>query len=338
MRFLIVKSSALGDIIHAYPVLQYLKERLPDCQIDWVVEKRNAGLIKAHPLISNALEIDTSSWRKNWWKKETYKSLLDAFRAIRNTEYDAVFDLQSNVKSAIITKFCRAKSKVGFGYKTAHEKVSSLVLTHRYNPAKGINIRNDYLFIVQSYLQDFSEPTTHTLLKLTEPSLALEPSWMICPGSNWQNKQLTKEQLLSFLTLCHQGYSPRFVFLCGSSHEEVLAKELAAHFPNATYLSRPSLAQLQHLMSKMQLVISMDSLPLHLAATANCPTFSFFGPSSASKFAPTGSIHASFQGTCPYGKTFEKRCPILRTCKTGACLREPNGEALFKAFSRWFSK
>jgi len=84
----------------------------------------------------------------------------------------------------------------------------------------------------------------------------------------------------------------------------------------------------------MQLVIAMDSLPLHLAGTTNTKTFSFFGPSSSAKFMPMGEQHHAFQGSCPYGKVIQRRCPIIRTCKTGACLRGISSDTLFDAFLR----
>lgn len=336
MRFLIVKTSALGDIIHAYPVLEYLKNRFPDCEIDWVAEKRTMAAIQPHPYVTNCFEIDTTNWRKNWWRKCTWQAIKDAATKIRKGRYDAVFDLQGNCKSAIITFLARATDKVGFH--VPPERIATLVLTKRYAPLPEKNIRQDYLFIVQNYFNDFSQPQTHSLLQVEEPLGSLKANWMVCPGSNWKNKQLTKEQLIAFLTQCKQTYQPIFAFLAGSEQELSFAQELCQHFPDATIVMRPSIAKLQRLMSQLELVISMDSLPLHLAAVAGCATFSFFGPSSSAKYGPVGDLHGSFQGECPYGMHFEKRCTRLRSCPTGACLREQDPHKLFTAFAHFMSK
>ena len=85
-------------------------------------------------------------------------------------------------------------------------------------------------------------------------------------------------------------------------------------------------------MASVDMVIAMDSLPLHLAGTTETPTFSIFGASSANKYKPKGKKHLAFQGTCPYKRTFERRCPVLRTCSTGACIRDLHGEELFHYF------
>jgi heptosyltransferase-1 len=74
-----------------------------------------------------------------------------------------------------------------------------------------------------------------------------------------------------------------------------------------------------------------------LAGSTSTPTYSIFGASSAQKYKPIGTCHKAFQGECPYGKTFEKRCDILRTCKTGACIKQLQGEQLFNHFFDWWS-
>ncbi|MBS0637947.1 MAG: glycosyltransferase family 9 protein [Verrucomicrobia bacterium] len=330
MRYLIIKTSAFGDIVHAYGVLEYLKQVDPTCEIDWVVEKRMEDLVKNHPYVSRTITVDTKKWRKNFSRQELSQSIKD----LRKERYDALFDLQGNIKSAIITLLARAKSKIGLGFKSAPESISALSYTHRYNPPPLQNVRDDYLFLVTSFFGQKPVSTSSPLLKID--SYTSLKGWLICPGSNWKNKQLTFDTLVAFLERCEKAYHPHFVFLAGSDAEKVQAEELVKRFQGSEILFRPSLPQLQHSMNGSELVISMDSLPLHLAATTRVPTFSFFGPSSSHKYNPPGHSHGSFQGPCPYGVTFEKRCPRLRTCPTGACLREADPEVLFKSFQQWF--
>lgn len=334
MRYLIIKTSAFGDIIHAYSVLEYLKQQDPDCIVDWVVEKRASSLVKNHPLVAITIEVDTKKWRSSLCTKQTWQELKAVRQKLQAEPYDAVFDLQGNIKSAIITFLARSKHKIGFGFKSAPEAISACSYTHRYNPPSGQNIRSDYLFLVESYFG--KKINTHpALLTTAEHIPTIKANWLIAPGSNWINKQLTPPTLKAFLSLCKDAYHPNFVFLCGNEPERELAKELTQAFPGSEILYKPELPVLQHIMASMQLVVSMDSLPLHLAATAACPTFSFFGPSSSQKYNPPGAQHGSFQGPCPYGQTFEKRCPKLRTCPTGACLRETDPQELFRAFQSW---
>lgn len=341
MKILIVKTSSLGDIIHAYPVLSYLKKHFPEASIDFVVEKPFAELVANHPFVNDVIEVDTKQWRK---KISSFFKGVSSFRkTLRSQTYDVCFDLQCNLKSGLIVAQVKAKHKVGFGFKTAIEWPNCFFNRIRFNPPKACNVREENLFLVEEYFRlksgtienanlQIGDHEKEHIEKLMQP--LLNPTKiMVCPGSIWQNKQITKETMIEFLKKVEAHKNCSFLFIWGSLKEKEYAEDLQANFTaNSVVVERLSLSALQNLMSHMQLVIAMDSLPLHLAGTTNTPTFSFFGPSSSAKFMPMGKQHHAFQGTCPYGKIIQRRCPIIRTCKTGACLRSISSDVLFDAF------
>jgi len=321
LQILIIKSSALGDIIHSFDLLVYLKKKYKqDVQIDWVVEKPNVELCSRHPLIDNVITIDSKKWRKNLFDPE-----ISLFRKkMGQKKYDVAFDLQGNIKSALVLLCVKAKKKVGFGRKSVAEWPNLLFTNQRFNPPKGQNIRQDYLYLVQRYFGD-QTPVLHEpiALQLTEQERdklkEISPNaTVVAAGSRWPNKELGETRLIAEL----QKLRGPFIFVGKGESERARAEALAAHFPdNSSLLPEVGLALLQNILARVSLVVSMDSLVLHLCGTTNTPSLSFFGPSLAVKYAPVGEQHKSVQGSCPYGRTFEKRCPILRTCKTGACLK-----------------
>ncbi len=343
MNILIVKTSSLGDIIHAYPVLSYLKEKYPDACIDFIVEKPFSELVTNHPHVSNTILIDTKKWRKNL--KSAFQGIKNLRQEIQKKEYDICFDLQCNMKSGVIVSLVRCKNKVGFGFKTAVEKPNCLFNNIRFNPIKTCNVRDENLHIVKSYFNDhhnpyFEKPIT---LKISEQDKLIidavltsihsdKPKVMVAPGSIWQNKQVAPQALQTFLKRLEAHLNCSFIFVWGSAKEKEYVEELKKNFTHGIVIDKLSLSALQNLMAKMDLVIAMDSLPLHLAGTTDVSTYSFFGPSSAAKFMPLGKQHHAFQGSCPYGRIIQRRCPILRKCKTGACLREISGDELFANF------
>ena len=144
MRFLIVKTSSLGDIIHAFKALAYLRHKCPYAEIDWVVEKPFRLLVERHPMVDHVHIIDTKQWRKQWWKQ----------RKLKFPGYDIVFDLQGNLKSAWILSKVKSKLKFGFGLQTVPEWPNCLFTNMRVNPPKGQNIRDDYLALVQGFFQE----------------------------------------------------------------------------------------------------------------------------------------------------------------------------------------
>ena len=335
MRFLIVKTSALGDIVQTYPVLQYLKQRFPDAEIDWIVEKQNAELVSSHPYISRTLYAQTKEWRK----LKKLNEFLEFRKQLQAFEYDAVFDLQGNFKSGLLTFLAKSKHKIGFAWKDAPEWPNIFFTNKRYSLPPGANIRQDYLFLTKSFFDDkesfeilgvplktTEEQRTQIEKTLNNPLLQGRKRVMVCPGSAWPNKQMREEAIATMLQSLHQRSRCAFLFVWGTQEERDVCLRLQQQFPRqGILLERMHLPALQHCMGHMDLVVAMDSLPLHLAGSAGVATFSVFGASSAKKYNPLGTQHVAVQGACPYGRTFDKRCPILRTCPTGACIRSLTG-------------
>lgn len=337
-HILIVKTSALGDIIHTFPALTHLKAAFPEAEIDWVVENSFVELVASHPDVGNVFTIDSRSWRRSWWKKKT-RQAMGAFRtSLRKKHYDLIIDFQGNTKSGLVCWCAKGERKVGFARQNVAEIPNLLFTIEKVGVPENRNIREDYLSLA-SYATGKEITSTEIAVNLNNEKPLPVSGYgciLICPGSRWINKQLTEKTLQDFLTEIHSRHQKRFLCLWGNEEERAIAERLQKSMgAPLKILPRLSLPQLQQLMSQVELVISMDSLPLHLAATTSVPTFSFFGPSSGDKYAPLGKNHGYFQGSCPYGKVFSKRCPILRSCKTGACLRKVDVEELLRCFEKF---
>lgn len=353
MQICIVKTSSLGDILHAFPVLSYLRHRFPNAQIDWVVERPYAAILRAHPDVNEVLEVDTKSWRRHPFSRVTWSSISDTRKRLRQKQYDLLFDLQGNIKSGLLTAQMRCKAKVGPNWGSAAEFLHPFFTHHHMPLAKGVNVRTALVKMVRDYFQD-GEPSKKgdedpvTLKLSAEEQKEVEqlfenlsrlpsrvgPLMLIAPGSIWKNKQLTLSQLLGFLQRVQESTKATFLFSWGSEEEQAQARSLVMALPGAQLLDKCyALPQLSAIIAQVDLLIGMDSLPLHLAAaTTTTPTFAFFGPSAASVYNPVGAHHRTFQGVCPYNVQMTTRCPKLRRCPTGACLREVEVEDLFNAF------
>ena len=349
-KILLIKTSSLGDILHVFPVLDYLRQIYPEAQIDWVVEEPFAPLLEAHPGLTQVLAVNTHKWRKNLFQADTWKEMAACRLRIRAHCYDLVLDLQGNVKSALLLASTRSALKVGFGYQSVPEWPNLLFTHARYNPPKGSNIRTDYLFLARSAVGNWTLfPSGKVALKITSEQLEkvrglteaepLKGGWklLVCPGSNWKNKQLPLPVLTAFLEKIRDRCEGRFLFVWGTPAERLVCEQLQAHFSNhSLVLEKQPIPVLQHVMDQMDGVIAMDSLPLHLAGTTSTPSYALFGASSALKYGPPEEGHAAFQGCCPYGQSFEKRCPKLRSCPTGSCIRELDAGSLFDHFYFFF--
>lgn len=336
-RILIVKISASGDILQAFSVLGYLRKCFPQGRIDWVIDYRLASLAKGHPQINGVLEID--------------KNRFSSFWSIRNYSYEVLFDLQGNSKTGFITLLAKSRYKVGFGYKTVREWPNLLATRYRWNPSSSLNIRHQYLYLVRSFFQDpYDPPSQEVSFLLTaeeEKQLnTLLPTFpkdrdlfLISPWSKWSNKQLSFSTLEKWLQIISEKYALFFVFLWGDLTERSFSLKLHQQLLSSSLLlPKASLPLLQKLLFHFQGVIAADSAPLHLAGTTTIPCFSFFGPTSAKVFSPLGKSQGVIQGSCPYHVSFQKQCPYLRSCKTGACLKEISLASLIDAFCIWWEK
>lgn len=342
MKILLVKTSALGDIVHSFPVVSYLRERFPNASIEWVCEASNASLPLAHPFVDAVHVIHSKRWRQGLLRNSTWRELSELRSALRVTSYDVVFDLQGNIKSGIITALARSQHKVGFGRSSVAEWPNLLFTSRRYSPPPGQNIRNDYLFLVQRFFGD-SSPYSFPGVTLTvdaEQQHVIDsilntvphkhlPTVLVCPGSAWPNKRLPTDTLKDLLLQLQAELPCNLLIAWGNEHERQDAAAIAQSVANSTVIPRLSLPTLQKLMQQIDLIIAMDSVPLHLAGTTTTPVLGLFGPSSAAKYQPYGADSIAIQGLCPYGFQFEKRCAQLRTCATGACLRQRSSQELF---------
>ncbi len=332
-RILIVKTSSLGDIVQSFHVLDDLHRRFPSVSIDWAVEASLSSIVAAHPLVRRAIPLDIKR-RANLWS---------GLKELRREIYDLVFDLQGNCKSGAVTLLARGKVKVGYDFKSVREWPNILATNIRFHVAKQKNIRLYYLELIERYFQkpasnemegvrfNIESEEKKKISKILE-EVPRGPKIMVCPGSKWINKQLKGETLADFLQKIEEAHNSSFLLIWGDESEKLLCQDLKKGLKSASIVEKLALPTWQNLMSEVDLVIAVDSSALHLCGTTSTPSFSIFGPTSSNIFKPAGRGHFAYQGSCPYGRTFEKQCPVLRSCPTGACIRDLKAEELFQAF------
>jgi len=348
MRVLIVKTSALGDVVQAFSIVEYLKSRNVE-HIGWVVEKDIAPLVRAHPLVDTVLEIDSRGLRKLFLWPSFFCEWRRQKNILKSQEWDLLFDLQGNCKSALVTRAIRSKKKIGYSLKSAPEKLNVLTTNCRFHPPKYLAVRDEYLWFAQHFFED-KEPFQNKGVQLKlfseqEGDLLEElvrwPNerkiWFVSPGSKWPAKRLSSEAWFQFLQLASDRWNPYFIFLAGTSYELQVVNLLAGKFPGSSHLLyKPDPAFLQRLIDKADAVVSTDSFVLHLAGTTPTPTFGIFGPSKAWRYAPQGCQHGWFQGFCPYGIAFSMRCPKMRECSSPLCLKDVEAVEMFAALDTWY--
>lgn len=329
MRILIVKISALGDIIHALPVLDYLRKASPGVEIDWVVEEQNQTILEGHPLIRNVISINTRAWRKSPFAAGTRSEVGAIVRRLRSASYDAVFDLQGNIKSGIITALTGVSKRYGFDRNGVRESLN-LLFTNYHVPlvAGDHHISNRSLKIVSSaFGVDYSSfaLTSHIQTNPEDDHTAEEllrnspgkRHLLFHTGTTWETKKWSTEGWLDLGRLVLARFPEAdILFSWGNEREREEAEKLAAELGNrALLLPRLHLKGFCAILKKVDLVVGGDTGPIHMAAAVGTPTVSFYRATDAKRNGPQGHRHITIQSDMPCARCLNRSCSDDIICR-----------------------
>ena len=280
MRIAIVKLSAMGDIIHAMLVLQFIKSFNQKITIDWIVEESFKDLLKFNPHVNKLHLVNFKNAKKN-------KSILALFKDLNKLRhhdlYDLVIDMQGLIKSAIVSKILPSKEIVGFDKFSIREKLASNFYNKKLNCPYETNviIRNIALiefalgFSVEKQQIYKKVPFIYSNLKELDFShTKSKKNILLIPGASHPSKRYPVK---SFSKLAHL-LDANYLIVWGNSAEEMLAHEIKRRAPNVKICPQLSIEKLAFLISKLDLVIGPDTGPTHIAWALNIPSITLFGP------------------------------------------------------------
>src|SRR3989442_10521930 len=108
-RILLIKPSALGDVVHTIPVLVKLRARYPRARIDWLITPENAEVVRHHPALSNVVLFARRDFSKRGHRWRARLVFLDLLRQIRRAKYDLIIDMHGQVRSALFALISGAR-------------------------------------------------------------------------------------------------------------------------------------------------------------------------------------------------------------------------------------
>ena len=268
VKFLIIQTAFIGDVILATPVIEKLHEFYPDSQIDFLLRKGNENLLRNHPHVSNLL-----IWDK---KKNKKKNMFRVIKVIRNKKYDYVINLQRFASTGIITAFSKGKIKVGF-----NKNPLSFLFTRRISHEIG-NGKHE----VERNIETITEITDHTSFN---PKLypsdedyqivseyKMRPYVCIAPTSVWFTKHFPSGKWVELINRIDTKYH---VYLIGGPDDKTACDNIISKTEksNITNLcGELSLLQTSALMANATMNYVNDSAPMHMASSMNAPTTAIF--------------------------------------------------------------
>lgn len=300
MNLALIKTTSMGDVIHALPVVTDIVRAIPGARIDWVVEESFAELPALHPSVNAVIPVAIRRWRKSLFDAGTRREIVSVRARLREARYDLALDLQGLVKSAWVARMTGAPI-AGFSRRCAREPLAALAYRRRFDvdpslhaierlrslAAQALGYRVDGLPVFS--LSPPEEPV---------PGLPERPYALLLHATSRAEKQWPDENWRALIArLAQQGLVAALPW--GSPAERTRAESLAGAAASAlrpVVLPRLSLRQCAAAIARAELVVGVDTGLTHLSAALDAPTVALFAATPAWRFGPYWTPRAESLG------------------------------------------
>lgn len=324
---LIVKLSAIGDVVHALPVAQAIKEAYPSAHITWVVEPPAYDIVAGSPAIDEVIVFHKREFRS---LGGFLKNFLPFRAALRQRAYDVALDLQGLFKSAAIVAQVKAKKKLG----ADNMREGSQWLCP---PVLGAHATGH---VVERYLdvaRALGCEVRHVVFPFFIPEEAEQSAWQklmaegvqketpyvaLNVGASWQTKCWPAEYFATLSDwLFNMNYAP---VLVGGANERGIAAEVLHHteIPPANLVGQTSLKELGAILKHAKLLVSGDTGPAHLGVAVGVPCVMLMGPTKASRNGPYGQMQNVIEVNRPCRYCWQRVCPKQLDCLAAISVAE----------------
>lgn len=315
-RFLIVRLGSLGDVVHGIPVAAALRNEFPAARIDWMVDPKYVELLNLVKGIDRRIPVDPRAI-KHGVGREKFRATL---RELRETDYDAVIDLQGLLKSAMLARSVRGRRTIGFPRRHLREQLARLFYTVAPDPGTATHVIYKNLELltplmvadrrVRFPLEIPRTPTVMEVLKRYQPNGYV----LVNPGAAWPNKQWPPDRFGEIAATVAREFGWRSLVLWGPGEQEI-AHAVAAASNGAAEASPPTtITDLVGLARHARLMISGDTGPLHIAGAVSTPIVALFGPTRAERNGPWGLDDVAISRVQQCSCVYERRCKMAARC------------------------
>jgi len=305
---LIIKPSAIGDIVHALPILNLLRRRWPTSRISWLVTPGCAGLLQGHPQLDEVIPFERNLFSSSWRSFDTARKLADFCLSLRRRKFDLVIDLQGLFRSGLLTIQTGAPVRVG---STTAREFGWMFCTHLAPGEWENNHAVDRYLAVADFLGlgrspvEFIFPTDDNDREFIHDLLTDdEPFAVLLPATHWQTKRWPIEHFAALVEPLQKRFGLRSVVSGGPADVS-----LASAIPGALNLAgKTNLRQLVALLERASLVIANDTGGMHIASALNRPLVTMFGPTSPIQTGPYNRLDTVVQLDIPCSPCFSRHC------------------------------
>ena len=277
MKICIVKLSAMGDIIHAMVALEFIKQKIPDATIDWVVESGFVGVLENNPNVDNILPVNLKSIKSN---KSEFFTQIKLIQKYAQKKYDIVIDAQGLLKSAIVAKMLGSKLVAGFDRESTREGIASFLYNKKVNIAYSANTIDRNVRVICEPLgisvssEEIQKKSSFLYFKNRVDTTLAQEYNLVVIGSTWESRNYPKEKFVAVV----ESLKVHTYIVWGSEEEYEKALWMKKHSQYLEILPRGSLDALKSVIAGCKLLIGNDTGPTHMAWGLNVPSITIFGP------------------------------------------------------------
>ena len=338
-RLLIVRMGALGDIVHALPVLAALRTQRPDVRVDWLVDARYAGVLDlvdglARMVVVRATHDAASDSAVRF---AGVAGMGRALAFLRRQTYAAAIDLQGLIKSAVFARGSGAARVLGFERRALREPAAAFC----YGEHVTVDDRGHVVHKNLAMLAPLGVPAAGVAFPwaardsaaaaqvATDTRVVAGGFVLLNPGAAWENKRWPVEHFGALARALGERHGLVSVVTWGPG-EQARADAVVAHAGAHAFLSPPTaLHDVLALARAARLCVSGDTGPLHLAASVGTPIVGLFGPTRPERNGPwlAADLAVSRAGECV--------CFHKRQCLRGqACIDRIGVDEVLDACTR----
>lgn len=341
MNILIVKLSAIGDVIHALPSLATLRRLYPNAHITWVVEEAAADLVRNHPCLNSVLVSRRKTWGRELLSgrlKQPIQEMRSFIKKLRERDYDIVIDFHGLFKSSMIVFLSRAKRKLGYD---SLQELSGLFLNEKIPEDMDKHAVDRYLDLPHylgaktdnaEFILPSSKEAEERIIKWMKAH-HLEDKKFIAINSvaYWETKLWSDEKFACLADMIYHQLNMKVVFT-GEKKEPIEKITSLMTAENINLGGETTLPELACLYQRACLLITTDSGPMHLAAAMGIPVIALFGPTDPARTGPYGLGHTVIRTEMPCSPCF------LKKCSTKQCMKDISPRQVFAAIEKTLIK
>jgi heptosyltransferase I len=325
-KILVVKLSAIGDVIQTLPMVTALRRNFPQARIDWLVEEEAAGILQGFPDLDRVLVSRRKSWQKRIQQKGGFRAamseMIQFLHTLREEEYDWVIDNHGVLKSGVMVALSRGKRKIGYRASSGIADEGNYLFTNeRYKP---LSIERHALDRYLDLVAQLGVPIDDVSLEYPVASVFLDaarnylsrnefnrhPLVILHAVAKWETKQWPAENFALLADrLVERGAG---VVMTGSPQDAgSIGRILGLTRRPAEILDlsgKTSLSELAGLFSLSDLVITPDTGPMHLAAAVKVPLIALFGPTAPWRTGPYSNGATVLRKELACSPCFQKKC------------------------------